>query len=207
MRLLRGSRFHSGSSPQVRGRSDPCFTVQLLGGLIPAGAGQICRKACAGRWRRAHPRRCGADNRQLDFGAAGGGSSPQVRGRCAEASPWHSPPVGLIPAGAGQIISLAFTHVKRLAHPRRCGADRTMTSQQVAIWGSSPQVRGRFFFERDIEHAGRLIPAGAGQIARFMLLAARHRAHPRRCGADGMPTPEFIMTLGSSPQVRGRSCS
>ena len=73
-----------GSSPRVRGRLGTPFSVGLLPGLIPAGAGQTGLRTCIPRRRRAHPRGCGAD------------------------SCWRLPRVerdGLIPAGAGQTRS------------------------------------------------------------------------------------------------------
>ncbi|EEI27954.1 hypothetical protein HMPREF0294_0568 [Corynebacterium glucuronolyticum ATCC 51867] len=51
----------------------------------------------------------------------------------------------------------------------------------------------------------RLIPAGAGQMARSAAGAATSQAHPRRCGADVSIWMVLPRGTGSSPQVRGRS--
>ena len=50
-----------GSSPQVRGRFGWGFAGFQVGGLIPAGAGQIRTQLRGPGNEGAHPRRCGAD--------------------------------------------------------------------------------------------------------------------------------------------------
>ena len=52
----------SGSSPQVRGRLTTGFPGCPSPGLIPAGAGQTGASPARRTARRAHPRRCGADD-------------------------------------------------------------------------------------------------------------------------------------------------
>ncbi len=70
-----------GSSPQVRGRWPTTRWIIRRVRLIPAGAGQILSPLPRAHWYRAHPRRCGADDRDKSTGDAAPGSSPQVRGR------------------------------------------------------------------------------------------------------------------------------
>ena len=111
-----------GSSPQVRGRLSLLFQYSSSTGLIPAGAGQIAPSANGHNKTRAHPRRCGADPYHSGVPGAGGGSSPQVRGRSRRAGCTDNPP-RLIPAGAGQIAWSHSTAIRGGAHPRRCGAD------------------------------------------------------------------------------------
>ena len=92
-----------GSSPQVRGRfASSVFDTGHIG-LIPAGAGQIDGAIRSNPARGAHPRRCGADPRASCRKSVIFGSSPQVRGRCGiMRAPLRV--VGLIPAGAGQML-------------------------------------------------------------------------------------------------------
>ena len=70
-----------GSSPRVRGRraggERGCVDV----GLIPASAGQTPLSRSCPRSARAHPRECGADNRETSAPRLTLGSSPRVRGR------------------------------------------------------------------------------------------------------------------------------
>ena len=91
-----------GSSPQVRGRSHRGAVSWGLGGLIPAGAGQIPRRGPNQFAVPAHPRRCGADLMTYRKTGVRMGSSPQVRGRWRSKDRAHTS-CGLIPAGAGQI--------------------------------------------------------------------------------------------------------
>ena len=72
----------------------------------------------------------------------------------------------------------------RRAHPRGCGADRDIASQEFAVSG--------------------LIPAGAGQTPGDSRPSWTPRAHPRGCGADSGRCSRLIQVDGSSPRVRGR---
>ncbi|EEI27959.1 hypothetical protein HMPREF0294_0573 [Corynebacterium glucuronolyticum ATCC 51867] len=111
---------------------------------------------------------------------------------------------GLIPAGAGQIFIESGGNTGGGAHPRRCGADSQHTVPARAIFGSSPQVRGRCKRGGYPRPRPGLIPAGAGQILRAVESDTDARAHPRRCGADKASISRALGRSGSSPQVRGR---
>ena len=50
----------------------------------------------------------------------------------------------------------------------------------------------------------RLIPAGAGNIARRGPSASKAGAHPRRCGENEHVRQNGTNICGSSPQVRGK---
>ena len=113
----------------------------------------------------------------------------------------------LIPAGAGQIHDLRDLRVGEWAHPRRCGADLTAGQWADLSAGSSPQVRGRWVERCNAVDLLGLIPAGAGQIPLPLLRETNGRAHPRRCGADGVDVESEFVEAGSSPQVRGRSAN
>ena len=171
--------------------------------LIPAGAGQTGRTRGGPKWRWAHPRRCGADDRPEVKPHADGGSSPQVRGRLM-VQDYAGGNSGLIPAGAGQTPLTLGQKGDTAAHPRRCGADSSTTSPPVNWTGSSPQVRGRPAMNACGCSPTRLIPAGAGQTGRTRGGPKWRWAHPRRCGADDRPEVKPHADGGSSPQVRGR---
>ena len=181
-RLLCGDS--RGSSPQVRGTSGGFGVHERQHGLIPAGAGNMpSRRASAGA-SRAHPRRCGEHCEGSIAGRFTQGSSPQVRGTF-EVGDQPIQGVGLIPAGAGNISSIAFLGLRIPAHPRRCGEHHLAEFRSEQAQGSSPQVRGTSgspgLGERGMggsspqvrgtsnarNRAGpleRLIPAGAGNI-------------------------------------------
>ena len=179
-----------GSSPQVRGRSHRGAVSWGLGGLIPAGAGQIPRRGPNQFAVPAHPRRCGADLMTYRKTGVRMGSSPQVRGRWRSKDRAHTS-CGLIPAGAGQILVCSSGGTGPRAHPRRCGADALTTKTRRLLDGSSPQVRGRLIVNGWELAVRRLIPAGAGQMHSFPFFVKPRQAHPRRCGADlslGVPS-------------------
>ena len=93
-----------GSSPQVRGTSRGRADVNCVLRLIPAGAGNITSALTIWTCPRAHPRRCGEHIGEGASAVAILGSSPQVRGTCADplVACRHA---GLIPAGAGNIAA------------------------------------------------------------------------------------------------------
>ena len=172
-----------GSSPRVRGRLIQRGCSPGLGGLIPAGAGQTLFEQSAD--------------------AQGNGSSPRVRGR-PEGGFRGVRESGLIPAGAGQTKNRQTQAVKAAAHPRGCGADGSRSRVRRVSGGSSPRVRGRHCRLLIGRWFRGLIPAGAGQTARWITEPGVVTAHPRGCGADvtsGAATPGVS---GSSPRVRGR---
>ena len=114
-------RCSPGSSPQVRGIwISPRFWFRFWR-IIPAGAGHffLIPKSKEKTWD--HPRRCGAFLLISYKAASGAGSSPQVRGildsKCSH--PRHR---GIIPAGAGHLVSRHEVTAPIGDHPRRCGA-------------------------------------------------------------------------------------
>ena len=137
-----GNTVTVGSSPQVRGRHSAHQTAARGSGLIPAGAGQTNPPGRSSSTTWAHPRRCGADTSSTRVSPVSVGSSPQVRGRRAG---YHAGGAGggLIPAGAGQTVTVDGRVVAERAHPRRCGADFGGNDRYLGDRGSSPQVRGR----------------------------------------------------------------
>ena len=200
---VNGKQVTTGSSPQVRGRLDVAAWVNVVFGLIPAGAGQTRPPSDRRRVLAAHPRGCGADLTLFVFLTQSIGSSPRVRGRRGRRSVevrGH----GLIPAGAGQTRDKHGQAGALGAHPRGCGADGSRSRVRRVSGGSSPRVRGRHCRLLIGRWFRGLIPAGAGQTARWITEPGVVTAHPRGCGADvtsGAATPGVS---GSSPRVRGR---
>ena len=134
-------------------------------GLIPAGAGNMKARTSPPRVCRAHPRGCGEHARAFHESRLVRGSSPRVRGTSGYTLFGHLR-VGLIPAGAGNIIVGACCFATLRAHPRGCGEH----CQRVAVAkegpGSSPRVRGTSHSALAELNSDGLIPAGAGNIQR-----------------------------------------
>ncbi len=133
----------------------------------------------------------------------GEGSSPLARGRPLISfqkanSQW------LIPARAGQTISIPIQDHTVWAHPRSRGADKFHTHLPDLGPGSSPLARGRLAEPLRCRDCRGLIPARAGQTSSPPETTNRSPAHPRSRGADRIdPSATWIM-VGSSPLARGR---
>ena len=130
-----------GSSPRVRGTYRAWLRPSTQNRLIPAGAGNIDKSVHSRFLRRAHPRGCGEHSLTGLYGLGRTGSSPRVRGTCRVLS-GLVPPWGLIPAGAGNILSISDLAFLLWAHPRGCGEHDRSSSSRAALGGSSPRVRG-----------------------------------------------------------------
>ena len=69
--------------------------------------------------------------------------------------------------------------------------------------GSSPRMRGaRYEFVKPADHAG-IIPADAGSTSMPVSMAQWEQDHPRGCGEHGETQVSGVITLGSSPRMRG----
>ena len=139
--FLRVIVIRRGSSPRVRGTLPPINIHHRPPGLIPAGAGNIdlLFHWHAGFW--AHPRGCGEHSIISGRVFDPGGSSPRVRGTCVQDAATRDY-LGLIPAGAGNIIGLRQIAIRRGAHPRGCGEHGGRLWPCFRAVGSSPRVRG-----------------------------------------------------------------
>ena len=111
----------------------------------------------------AHPRGCGEHQFLLGFIESSLGSSPRVRGTFL-GNESHTPLLGLIPAGAGNIRERWFEAESIGAHPRGCGEHVLRCTPLRLNSGSSPRVRGTL--QRGIQEnlPIGLIPAGAGNM-------------------------------------------
>ena len=139
--------------------------------IIPAHAGQTYYGA---QWYPPwpdHPRACGANQRTDTSVSPKSGSSPRMRGKhIGDAG--QEPIERIIPAHAGQTCVRACRCRGTADHPRACGANRGVIHCFCGLLGSSPRMRGK---PADKPHAvgqQRIIPAHAGQTARFIPIAA-----------------------------------
>ena len=88
-------------------------------------------------------------------------------------------------------------------HPRGCGERSVINADDIVQSGSSPRVRGTPVSERDQVHAGRFIPAGAGNASEPQSPGNSYPVHPRGCGERGSAGSGGRYPCGSSPRVRG----
>ena len=171
-----------GSSPRVRGTLVRAHPRRLVGGIIPACAGNTSAsiRFCADRWD--HPRVCGEHRRAGLRPRADGGSSPRVRGTLA---------------------ALTARDDAAVDHPRVCGEHRPHDGHVDWPTGSSPRVRGTR--RRRAGPRGRLgiIPACAGNTATTCPYTTACRDHPRVCGEHCQNPSHLPCGSGSSPRVRG----
>ncbi len=150
----------------------------------------------------AHPRGCGEHGTANSGVYRFTGSSPRVRGTHeADLPPGHQ--VRLIPAGAGNTSRPAPVSARRAAHPRGCGEHTRMLEGKMALFGSSPRVRGTRTHGQALRFWRRLIPAGAGNTVIWAPCRGRSSAHPRGCGEHATSASATEMSRGSSPRVRG----
>ena len=195
-----------GSSPRVRGKPAGRRGCRVENGLIPACAGKTRSRASSWTARRAHPRVCGENLREVSLVAVPAGSSPRVRGKRARMVSRRYR-CGLIPACAGKTHQ--GRHDRRLptAHPRVCGENNAGAMQELGFSGSSPRVRGKPSASTSCPPTRRLIPACAGKTPTEPAATRSKAAHPRVCGENGSPGDRMPLRAGSSPRVRGKPTS
>ncbi len=115
-----------------------------------------------------------------------------------EGSGWR-----FIPAPAGNTIPASFEITLKAVHPRACGEHVVRLAQLETTTGSSPRLRGTRRVEPVELHAGRFIPAPAGNTVKVSGSIVTVSVHPRACGEH--PHDSLIGThkSGSSPRLRG----
>ena len=170
-----------GSSPRVRGT--PRTPVRRVGAerFIPAGAGNTGRMRIAMFRPPVHPRGCGEHTCSRNAFSALPGSSPRVRGTLGRGGS-RDPPLGFIPAGAGNTLWRSSGPGTRAVHPRGCGEHWRPSSGTMCAHGSSPRVRGTPRLNLFTLEATRFIPAGAGNTRVGARWSPGSAVHPRGCG-------------------------
>ena len=186
----------------MRGILFPCKHRNLVGRIIPAGAGHFS-SACHfpfSSWD--YPRRCGAFRLATLTTPEDLGLSPQVRGISSLVRAF-TVQAGIIPAGAGHLRTLRRVTLKSGDYPRRCGAFRPISLDGEPVVGLSPQVRGISALTQHFSPPMGIIPAGAGHLLRNTKPRVRPWDYPRRCGAFQTLCRPRRAPAGLSPQVRG----
>ena len=172
-------------------------------GSSPLVRGQRCPGWGCPRNRLDHPRSCGANHIASTFSSIGSGSSPLVRGQHVFADV-RVQAIRIIPARAGPTSTLGMTVVRPSDHPRSCGANAVCRHLRTVSVGSSPLVRGQQGYACGLAVDFRIIPARAGPTRVPARSARRAADHPRSCGANEGSHPGVVISIGSSPLVRGQ---
>ena len=132
----------------------------------------------------------------------GRGSSPRMRGTLVSWT-FIVSSLGIIPAYAGNTTRLPWRLRAFRDHPRVCGEHVVCMMTTEPSQGSSPRMRGTPRRDGKMRHAGRIIPAYAGNTGEDYWQAYRGGDHPRVCG-EHVTSPLVAVTLpGSSPRMRG----
>ena len=214
-----------GSSPRVRGTPRSRLASTDGGRFIPACAGNARDGSRDDRVRDgSSPRVRGTRAVGAVDAARQRGSSPRVRGtpgrhRQRSRSAVHPRVCGerdqpscagdrsarFIPACAGNAGTawrgIRSTH--RSVHPRVCG-ERARRDRSPSCNPVHPRVCGeRWPTSASVPHAGRFIPACAGNTPPSRAQRSGEAVHPRVCGERRDSAGSERCKRGSSPRVRG----
>ena len=150
-------------------------------GIIPAHAGNTCKRVGIIEHHGDHPRTCGEHEHVTKHAGNGTGSSPHMRGTHANAEQAERS-FGIIPAHAGN-TNQGGTIVDLVRdHPRTCGEHFWRGERWQEVTGSSPHMRGTRMLADGKHMIEGIIPAHAGNTPPGLRSARNMRDHPRTCG-------------------------
>ena len=186
----------------MRGTRTMSLKSSLDGGIIPAHAGNTKmprhrKPAC-----RDHPRACGEHSIIFFLRLSVKGSSPRMRGTRVLIQRL----IGLyriIPAHAGNTISVPASSLTGGDHPRACGEHGVHMTPLMSLRGSSPRMRGTPYIECSCLNGTGIIPAHAGNTYENGCTVVKYRDHPRACGEHSTFAVRSSSVEGSSPRMRG----
>ena len=92
-------------------------------------------------------------------------------------------------------------------HPRVCGEHSRVMKSRSNCGGSSPRMRGTPIACRILSAPAGIIPAYAGNTARYRNLRKLYWDHPRVCGEHRQHGLHGRHQSGSSPRMRGTPAS
>ena len=170
-----------GSSPHMRGTPLGLGYELARQWIIPAYAGNTRLHHASAQAVRDHPRICGEHDAAADAWVKAAGSSPHMRGTLKLKLPAFGN-TRIIPAYAGNTRRNAPRIRQAWDHPRICGEHYMPPFDVGVAQGSSPHMRGtRTYVHKRFPQFG-IIPAYAGNTAKYLYTACRDRDHPRICG-------------------------
>ena len=150
-----------GSSPRMRGTRANRPLTPWPTGIIPAYAGNTMCATPALPSTRDHPRVCGEHVHCGSVFLAAWGSSPRMRGT-PSSTRIHPTSRGIIPAYAGNTLSLISPRPCCRDHPRVCGEHQQVDEGRIRKRGSSPRMRGTPVLVSGSGAVRGIIPAYAG---------------------------------------------
>ena len=178
-------------------------------GIIPAHAGNTTTSRLVLFTVWDHPRVCGEHAMPRNFVSILPGSSPRMRGtQTLMAS--NSSRMGIIPVYAGNTRPARGNAGTPWDHPRVCGEHYSSNTVRIAVWGSSPRMRGTPGARVDRVRGRGIIPAYAGNTRNRRRQLHALRDHPRVCGEHRVSRKYQLNQAGSSPRMRGtpqQSCT
>ena len=130
------------------------------------------------------------------------GSSPHARGTLNPATP-EIDQTGIIPACAGNTMTLSSIVSFRWDHPRMRGEHSPSLSLSPSPSGSSPHARGTRNHLHQVATRHGIIPACAGNTFPAVTSDSSSRDHPRMRGEHRIGRSTSTSTIGSSPHARG----
>ena len=110
---------------------------------------------------------------------------------------------GIIPAYAGNTLTILGMNRYQGDHPRVCGEHQGLRGARISALGSSPRMRGTPAFAPDSFHRIGIIPAYAGNTKSTSPTCRPTKDHPRVCGEHFRAAANAFKTGGSSPRMRG----
>ena len=110
---------------------------------------------------------------------------------------------GIIPAYAGNTSMGNPLPSGNGDHPRVCGEHVTPWRDSEAILGSSPRMRGTPEHMELWNKARGIIPAYAGNTRIWAHARLCSEDHPRVCGEHLAVLDALVLSVGSSPRMRG----
>ncbi len=152
----------SGLSPRGRGNLKTSLAIALVGGSIPARAGEPSGRPRSRRPSGVYPRAGGGTTPILSVSTALGGLSPRGRGNPSPAARGGRLP-GSIPARAGEPDPPGHRAASEVVYPRAGGGTAYAPMEGSQRQGLSPRGRGNRPSILGKGSLGRSIPARAGE--------------------------------------------
>ena len=116
------------------------------------------------------------------------GSPPRMRGKAGKHR-GHVPASRITPAYAGKSPGDENRQDAARDHPRVCGEKKIANSDELAVEGSPPRMRGKVLKNRVKSGQPRITPAYAGKRGANERNRKAHQDHPRVCGEKTKKIP------------------
>ena len=178
-----------GLSPRMRGNPEERRTVDLLGGSIPAYAGEPSSSSVSSSGSGVYPRVCGGTCLPSLTRRRRQGLSPRMRGNHRPADQPVSN-TGSIPAYAGEPMRRNRWPLPATVYPRVCGGTPFLGGDSGGGGGLSPRMRGNPIVGLIRTFGIGSIPAYAGEPVSVQVAGVRAQGlSPRMRGnlAGGAP--------------------